>query len=76
MTHIGPDLYASGIEWNGTRILVSHEGWRLYQAYLEDVEPPTGSVLDEPEPHYYQGIGDTPAQALEACLQDLVESVI
>lgn len=73
MTRIAPDTYDSGVQWNGTRILVSYQGLQLYTAYLEGVEPPTGHVLDEPEAHYYQGFGVKPGLALGAILQELVE---
>ena len=75
MTHIAPDTYDSGVQWNGTRILVSHQGRQLYTAYFEGVEPPTGHVLDEPEPHYYHGWGATRWLAVESVLQDLVEGI-
>lgn len=72
MTRIGMDTYDSGIQWNGTRILVNYVG-PDYNAVLEGVEPPTGHVLDEPEPHFYQGWGSKPWLAVEEILQELVD---
>jgi hypothetical protein len=79
MTHIGPDLYDSGVQWNGVRVLVEHVCPPIpirtsdYAAYLEDIEPPTGHVLDQPEPFYPQGWGATKHDALAEVLQQLID---